>query len=184
MNNALAGVNVGNPAGKPDDGTAPMITNLSVSGGPSETITFTAVARDNDRVSRVLFYVDGVFMGYGAPRQGAQDGGVWTFPLDSTLVSNGQHKATARAFDGYNNVGSSMDITFNTCNKVLRPIQNGGFEQDLASWNKNNCEVASKATNIHSGVKAAWMAGYGSTGKGSIHQVFEIPQSTTQASVS
>lgn len=169
VNNAFAAINVGHPAGMPDDTQAPEILSLIHNGHTTENITFTVQAQDDYVVSRVLFYVNGVLMG-----KATANGGSWVFNFDSTQIVNGTHKAKAVVYDGYNNT-TSMEVAFSTENSTFHPVLNGGFEQGLANWKQSNCALASMPINIHSGVKALWMGGYGKTATGNISQSFEIP---------
>ena len=170
VNNAFAAINVGNPAGLPDDTTAPVAQAPIVEGGTSGPLTFRVAASDDVRVDRVLFYVDANLVG-----KGTQAGGTWELSFDSTGLANGTHSLMAKVYDGYNNLTSTERAYFTTTNTTYRPLINASFENGLTSWNQVNSTLASKAGNIHTGVKAAWFGGYGSAGTGSIYQSVDLP---------
>lgn len=86
----------------------PPAVNASESGS-SGTITFSATATDNEGVTKVEFYVDGVLKGTdGSPP--------YNITLDSTMLPNGPHTLVAKAYDAANNVGASTPVTFSVAN--------------------------------------------------------------------
>jgi len=68
------------------------------------TVSIAATASDNVGVTRVEFYVDGVFKGSDVTSPYAYD---W----NTTTVANGSHFLSARAYDAAANVGYSGSVT-------------------------------------------------------------------------
>jgi hypothetical protein len=80
--------------------------------GNSGDITLSANASDDTGVTMVEFYVDNALI---------QATGLtpYTATLNSTTVSNGNHRLIAKAYDAANNVGSSAPVTFPVNNPII-----------------------------------------------------------------
>lgn len=93
------------------DTIAPTCTLTAPANGAtvSNTVTLSATASDNQSVSRVEFYVDGV-------KVATDTTSPYSYAWDSKSVANGNHTIMAKAFDPSNNVGNSSSITVNVSN--------------------------------------------------------------------
>ncbi|MDL2355180.1 MAG: Ig-like domain-containing protein [Pseudomonadota bacterium] len=80
--------------------------------GTSGNITLAANASDDTGVTTVEFYVDNALI---------QATGVtpYSATLDSTTLSNGNHRLIAKAYDAANNVGTSTAVTFAVNNVIV-----------------------------------------------------------------
>jgi hypothetical protein len=89
------------------DHTAPTCSGAVT--GTSGTIHFTATASDNVGVTKVAFYVDGVL-------RAADTGSPYGTYFNSTLVANGSHTLTVKAYDAAGNVGTAAGVPFTVAN--------------------------------------------------------------------
>jgi chitodextrinase len=92
--------------------TAPPIASITSPGAGatvSGMITVQATASDNIGVTKVELHVDGVL-------RGTDTTSPYSFPWDTTTVSNGNHALVARAYDASGNAGTSSTITVNVSN--------------------------------------------------------------------
>jgi hypothetical protein len=80
----------------------------------SKTTTVSASATDDRSVHRVEFYCDGVLLetDMTAP---------YSLSWNTTLVPNGSHTLTARAYDGFDNPSSSAPVTVSIDNDKTAP---------------------------------------------------------------
>jgi chitodextrinase len=76
-------------------------------------VNITATANDNERISKVDFFVDGTL-------NTSDNSSPYGFSLDTSKLNNGQHTILARAFDGNNNQATSS-LTVNVQNPVVPP---------------------------------------------------------------
>jgi len=90
----------------PLDTTAPTVSLTSPADGASVrgTIGLTADAADNDKVSQVLFYVNGI-------QVGATSTAPFQTSWDSTTIPDGSVNVVAKAMDASGNQGSSTPLT-------------------------------------------------------------------------
>ena len=96
-----------------NDTTAPVVS-LSSPGNNSTlsgTVAVTASASDNVGVTRVEFYGDGALLSAGnvAP---------YSYSWNTTLLANGSHTLSAKAYDATGNVGQSATFTVAVNNQV------------------------------------------------------------------
>ena len=89
--------------------TAPA-NNATVSG----TVTVTASASDNVRVTRVEFYVNGSL-------KTTDSAGPYNYVWDTRTVANGRYTLTAKAYDAAGNVGQSTNIVVTVNNDTTAP---------------------------------------------------------------
>jgi hypothetical protein len=85
------------------DTTAPVVSASET--GQMGSVTLSAAASDNVGVTKVEFYVDGSLAG-------STTAAPYSLALDSTLLTNGGHTVTAKAYDAANNIGSSSAFAF------------------------------------------------------------------------
>lgn len=88
--------------------TTPPTVSAGVAGN-SGTVTLSATASDNVGVTKVEFWVDGAL-------KGTVNSAPYTLALNSTLLANGVHSLTAKAFDAAGNVGTSTAVSFSISN--------------------------------------------------------------------
>ncbi|HSX04546.1 MAG TPA: Ig-like domain-containing protein [Rhabdochlamydiaceae bacterium] len=94
------------------DRTPPSVAITSPASGSTvaNTVQITANATDNVGVSKVEFYVDNVL-------KSTDTSSPYTFTLDTTGLSNGNHNVAATAYDTSNN-SSTVAIILNVQNKA------------------------------------------------------------------
>ncbi len=171
VQNAFAGINVGYPAGAPLDKTAPRISDGNLS-GTSGTINISVKATDDTGVTLVEFWVDG----FRLASIKESTSGVFSFPLNSTTLKQGQHEMVVKAFDKAGNVGYWPEekgnvIVFSVENAEQQVFKNGGFEQGPWPWNWNgfiNILHANEAKENYAGAtpyEGEFFAHIGGTGK-------------------
>ncbi len=91
--------------------TTPPTVSASETGG-SGTITLSAVASDNVKVTLVEFYVDSLL-------KASSNVSPYTATLNSATLANGSHSLLARAYDAANNVGVSGAFAFSVNNGTV-----------------------------------------------------------------
>lgn len=98
-------------SGPPPDTTPPMAAITSPAGGATVTgaVTISADASDNVALSRVEFFVDGVF-------KGSDNAAPYSYSWDTAGVANGSHTLMARAVDTSNNLGTSASVVVTVSN--------------------------------------------------------------------
>ncbi|MFL5357210.1 Ig-like domain-containing protein [Archangium sp.] len=98
------------------DSIAPTVSLTSPSAGTTVrgSVTLQASATDNTQVSRVEFYVDGSLMGTSSSSP-------YAISWNPSAVANGDHTLTARAYDVYDNVGSSPGVVVTVTKDVTPP---------------------------------------------------------------
>lgn len=92
------------------DTALPLVSIVQPTAGAtlSGLVAISGTASDNDVVSSVEIWVDGVLQGFAVGTT------TWTFSLDSTLLANGAHLLTARATDASGNKGTlDRNVTVN-----------------------------------------------------------------------
>jgi hypothetical protein len=100
------------------DNTAPVVAASET--GRQGAVTLSASATDNIGVTKVEFYVDGSLAGSSSAMP-------YSLSLDSTLLTNGSHSVTAKAYDAANNIGSSSAFAFTIDNPdVTAPVAQAG----------------------------------------------------------
>ncbi len=99
----------------PADTTPPNVSVTSPSGTVSGVITMTATASDNTGVAGVQFLVDGIARGSEDVQSPYQSS------LDTALLSNGPHSATAVARDAAGNTRTSTAASFTVSNTAPPP---------------------------------------------------------------
>jgi len=99
-----------------NDTTAPVVSiaspaaNSTVSG----TVSVAANASDNVAVTKVDFYLDGV---YKATAVSAP----YSYTWNTTASANGAYTLTAKAYDAASNIGQSSTVTVNVFNDTAAP---------------------------------------------------------------
>jgi Bacterial Ig domain/Chitobiase/beta-hexosaminidase C-terminal domain len=99
----------------PPDTTAPTATLTSPGSPLSGTVTLNATASDAGGVARVEFYADATLIGTDTTSP-------YSVSFDTTIVGNGAHALTAKAFDVSGNVGASAPVNVTTNNSVATPV--------------------------------------------------------------
>ncbi|MCU0735506.1 MAG: M4 family metallopeptidase, partial [Methylotetracoccus sp.] len=105
-------VNLNVTEGGPIDDKPPTISVAP--SGTSGVITFSATATDNEGVTKVEFFVDGVL-------RGTVDSVPYTINFDSKALANGNHTLTGKAYDAAGNVGESAPVMFSVDNPDNQP---------------------------------------------------------------
>ena len=108
----------------PADTTPPTVSITSPENGAtvSGQINVSVSASDENGVSKVELYVDG--------NKVAEDtASPYTFTLDTTTLSDGQHTLVAKAYDPSGNVGTSAEVTINVKNTQEEPGQTQSAER-------------------------------------------------------
>jgi hypothetical protein len=147
--------------------------------GASGTITLSATASDNVGVTKVEFYVDGAL-------KGSDTTAAYSMTLDSTLLANGSHSLTAKAYDAANNVATSSAVSFSVSNTTASTqlLANPGFESGAVSWTASSGVITNDATvAAHAGSYKAWLDGYGATHTDTLYQQVTIPSTATSATL-
>jgi hypothetical protein len=162
------------PAG---DTTLPTVS--ASESGASGTITLSATASDNVGVTKVEFYVDGAL-------KGSDTTAAYSMTLDSTLLANGSHTLTAKAYDAAGNVATSAAVAFSVSNTAASTqlLANPGFESGAASWTAS-ASVITSSTSVpaHGGSYKAWLNGYGAAHTDTVYQQVTIPSTATSATL-
>ncbi|MBI2871304.1 MAG: hypothetical protein HYY14_06300, partial [Candidatus Omnitrophica bacterium] len=164
----------------PGDTTPPTVSLTSPSNGAtvSGPVTVTATASDNVGVTQVDFLVDGntEFSSLFSP---------YTFPWDTTTVSEGSHSLKAQARDAAGNVGSSGTITVTVDNVIDPPPPSGlvlalGLNEDTGTAVQDSSGQANHGTVLG----ATWTPGkYGSgLSLNGTDSYLEVPHSTSLGS--
>ncbi|AGL20822.1 Ig-like domain-containing protein [Actinoplanes sp. N902-109] len=137
----------------PPDSIAPSVTLAGPDPGSSvsQTVTLSAVASDNDSVSRVLFYVDGAFVA-------AVRSEPYTVQWDSSAHPDGPATIEAKALDISGNLGFSLQRTVTVDNYRLdstTPVTTMACDGTVcgADWYAEPVQVSFAATDTGSGVE-------------------------------
>lgn len=95
------------------DVTAPVVTIPSPVDGAivKGTITVTAGASDNVKVTKVEFYINGVL-------KQTKTSSPYTYSWNTKYVKNGSYRLSAKAYDAAGNIGQSTGITVTVKNRV------------------------------------------------------------------
>ena len=96
----------------PSDTTPPTISVTET--GTTGTVTFNASATDNVGVTKVEWYVDGSL-------KGSSTTSPYSMTYNSTLLTNGSHTLTGKAYDAAANVGTSASVSFSVSNTTPPP---------------------------------------------------------------
>jgi hypothetical protein len=164
-------------SGTSGDTTLPTVS--ASESGASGTITLSATASDNVGVTRVEFYVDGAL-------KGTDTTSAYSMTLDSTLLANGSHTLTAKAYDAAGNVATSSAVAFSVSNTVASTqlLANTGFESGSASWTASSGVISnSTSAPAHAGSYKAWLDGYGAAHTDTLYQQVTIPSTATSATL-
>jgi hypothetical protein len=160
------------------DTTAPTVS--ASESGTSGTITLSASASDNVGVTKVEFYVDGAL-------KGTDTTAAYSMTLDSTLLANGSHTLTAKAYDAAGNVATSSAVAFSVSNTTTTSTQllaNPGFESGAVSWTASSGVITSSTSMpAHAGSYKAWLDGYGAAHTDTLYQQATIPSTATSATL-
>ena len=158
--------------------TQPPSIFVSASGS-SGTIGFSADATDNVGVTRVEFYVDGAI-------KGTVNSPPYTMAFDSTILPDGSHTLTGKAYDAAGNVGSSSPLPFTVNNGggAKELILDGGFESGGANWSGNGRIGAFPAQPAYEGSECAWLGGKGAANTAELYQAVTIPNTAASATLS
>jgi len=159
------------------DTTAPTVS--ASESGASGTITLSATASDNVGVTKVEFYVDGAL-------KGTDTTSAYSMTLDSTLLANGSHTLSAKAYDAAGNVATSSGVAFSVSNTTASTqlLANPGFESGAVSWTASTGVITNDATApAHAGSYKAWLDGYGAAHTDTIYQQAAIPSTATSATL-
>ena len=99
-------ITINNTTTPPPDTTPPTVSLTSPTAGStiSGTHTMTATAGDNVGVTRVEFYIDGTL-------RNTDTSAPFSYNVNTTTLSNGNHTFRARAYDAANNSTWSTTIT-------------------------------------------------------------------------
>ncbi|MFZ5827907.1 MAG: Ig-like domain-containing protein, partial [Bacillota bacterium] len=124
----------------PADSEKPVVKVTSPAAGAtvSGPVSITADATDNNGVSKVIFYVNGVQVGIA-------NAAPYTVTWDSTGVKDGQHTIVANAYDAAGNVGISTGVAVNVANSAVgsgQSIQFTGKTAPYATARKFYVDVA------------------------------------------
>jgi hypothetical protein len=164
-------------SGTGGDTTLPSVS--ASESGTSGTITLSATASDNVGVTKVEFYVDGVL-------KGTDTTAAYSMTLDSTLLANGSHTLTAKAYDAAGNVATSSAVGFSVSNTApsTQLLANTGFESGAVSWTASSGVITNDASvAAHAGSYKAWLDGYGATHTDTLYQQVTIPSTATSATL-
>jgi hypothetical protein len=98
------------------DTTAPTVSITSPSAGATvrSTVSVQATATDNSQVARVELYVDGSL-------SGTDSSSPYAISWNVSSVANGEHTLTVKAYDVYDNVGTSPGVIVTVANDVTAP---------------------------------------------------------------
>jgi subtilisin family serine protease len=181
--NKVTGAGAGSPnrllhslfsGGSPADTTPPTVAIGSPAGGATVagTVTVSATANDASGISAVDFYVDGV-------SKVSDTTSPYSFAWDTTTVANGTHTLVAKAFDTWNNIGTSATVSVTVSNATAPqdPVKNGGFEGSASPWALSGT-VAWTTGTPHSGAAYAQLGGRNKA-SGTVTQAVAIPASST-----
>jgi subtilisin family serine protease len=160
--------------GSPADQTPPQTSISSPVNGAtvSGSVTITANATDPSGVKSVEFYVDGAWKCTDTTAS-------YTCSWDTTAVANATHTVTARAYDTWNNMGTSAPVSVTVSNVVAPPdiVTNGGFEGSAAPWALSG-NVSWATGGAHGGTGYA-LLGSRTKSSGSLSQTVTIPTTAT-----
>jgi hypothetical protein len=159
------------------DTTLPTVS--ASESGASGTITLSATASDNVGVTKVEFYVDGAL-------KGTDTTAAYSMTLDSTLLANGSHTLSAKAYDAAGNVATSSAVAFSVSNTTASTqlLANTGFESGAASWTASSGVISnSTSAPAHAGSYKAWLDGYGAAHTDTLYQQVTIPSTATSATL-
>jgi hypothetical protein len=98
----------------PRDTTPPAVVIATPVAGAviTETVNITADPSDDVGISRVDFYVDGIFEAVGLTEP-------YIFAWDTTQAANGAHVLVAQAFDTTGNMCNSSQINVQIANTIM-----------------------------------------------------------------
>jgi hypothetical protein len=138
--NHVSGAGAGSPnlllhslfaGGSPADTTPPQTSITAPANGAtvSGTVTVAANATDASGVSAVEFWLDGVM-------KWSDTTSPYTYSWNTTTAANGSHTLQTKAYDTWNNMGTSATVSVTVNNVVVTPslVVNGGFEGTPSPW--------------------------------------------------
>jgi subtilisin family serine protease len=181
--NHVTGAGTGSPnlllyslfaGGDPADTTPPQTSITSPANGAtvSGTVTIAANATDPSGVSSVEFYVDGAWKCTDTTASS------YTCPWDTTTAANGTHTLTTKAYDSWDNMGTStVSVTVNNVSAPPDFVANGGFEGGAAPWALSGS--VSWATGAAHGGTGYALLGSRTKSSGSVSQSVTIPTTAT-----
>jgi hypothetical protein len=103
----------------------------------------------------------------------------YTYAWDTTTVANGTHTLVAKAFDTWNNMGTSATVTVTVSNATApqERVTNGGFEGSTSPWAFSGTVAWATATP-HGGSAYAQLGGRNKA-SGTVTQAVTIPATAT-----
>jgi hypothetical protein len=103
---------------EPSDFTPPSVAVATPTTGAtvSDVVTVDVQASDDFGVTSVDFFADGVLVGTDTQEDPANPY-IYRFAWDSTKVSDGTHKLTAKGKDAAGNVGSAREVSVTVANQ-------------------------------------------------------------------
>ncbi len=123
-------------------------------------------------MSRVDFYVDGVFAG-------GDTSAPYAYSWDTTGAGNGTHTLTTKAYDTSNNMGESAAVPVTVSNAPSAPeaVANGAFEATPAPWTFAGAASWASGSYAHTGSAYA-LLGNRNKASGSVSQGVTVPSTT------
>jgi hypothetical protein len=178
-----AGTQTSSLTGTGKDVTAPttQITAPANNATVSGTVTVTATATDNVKVTSVQIYIDGTLKASGTSSP-------LNYSWATTGVSNGTHTIFSKASDAAGNVGTSSTITVTVSNTSVQLMKNGGFDTgNLTSWNATGAYLPFVLTGHAQG--GTYSAQLGASvapepvSDSALYQTVTIPSTATKATL-
>ena len=120
-------------------------------------------------VSSVEFWIDGV-------KKGSDSTSPYTYAWDTTLATNASHTLVSKAYDTWNNMGTSASVSVTVNNVAVPPpglVTNGGFEGAPNPWAFSG--HASWASGAAHGGSSFALLGNRNRANGSVSQSGTIP---------
>jgi hypothetical protein len=103
----------------------------------------------------------------------------YSFSWNTTTVANGTHALVAKAFDTWNNMGTSaaVSVTVSNATAPQDAVKNGGFEGSASPWALSGA-VSWTTGTAHSGAAYAQLGGRNKA-SGTVTQAVTIPATAT-----
>ena len=157
--------------GTPADTVPPQtwITAPAAGATVGGTVLVQAEATDAVGVSRVDFYVDGVFAG-------GDTSAPYAYAWETAGAGNGTHTLTTKAYDTSNNMGESaaVAVTVSNAPSVPEAVVNGGFEAAPTPWTFAGAASWASGPYAHTGSAYA-LLGNRNKASGSVSQAVTVP---------
>lgn len=141
----------GGGGGTPTD-TPPSVSISSPGGGASVsgTVTVAANASDDNGVTRVEFFANGVSIGADTNAAGG-----WSVGWDTTALPNGSYSLTARATDTANQETTSVPVAVSVDNPVILPSMSATLSGSATSGKGGNWTATATTTVTSNGLPLA-----------------------------